>query len=117
MPAFESQGLSFEIDRAGVSIDEPEEIQLSVEYSDLGTDEASAPFDLGERLSALAKEKVVDEEGIFDLAVYRGRELVAALVLACEEDALALGGERVSGVEDEQLAEAIVAALSARPLA
>ncbi|MBK8936764.1 MAG: hypothetical protein IPM79_03705 [Polyangiaceae bacterium] len=112
MPGFVRRGFTFQIDREGVAIDEPEEIVVDVGYDDLEMDEASAPEELGKRLSELAGEKVSDDEGIFDLAVYKDGELVAALVLACEDGALSLGGERSADVEEEELAAAIVEALT-----
>jgi hypothetical protein len=112
MASFEQNGLRFEMDREGVEIPAPQEIQLDVDYEDLGIDPEDAASVVGRRLSALTESSVHDEEGLYDLAVRRDGTLVAALVLACEEDALSLGGERVAEIDDEALAEALVAALT-----
>jgi hypothetical protein len=112
MAGFVRRGFTFQIDREGVTLDAPEEIVFNVDYEDLQLDDSSAAEEVGNRLTALTGEQVADEEGIFDLAVYRDGELVAALVLSCEEGMLSLGGERSDDVKDDELAAAIVAALT-----
>lgn len=112
MSTFESRGLSFSLDREGVEIPDATTIQLDLAYEDLGWGEEDAATQLGAALSRRLGEAVADEEGIFDLCVRRGDVIVAALVLSCEDDTIALGGERSSGVTDEELAEAIAEALA-----
>jgi hypothetical protein len=108
---FQSAGLVFAIDRTGAEIDAPHLIELDVGYDVLGIDPESAPEEMGKRLSGLFGEPIEDEEGIFDLVVSKDGAVVAALVLACEDDALALGGERSSEIDDDGLATALVRAL------
>lgn len=111
MSFFERNGLRFTHDREGVAVETPYEIQIDIAYEDLAIDEDDAPAVVGKRLSKLTKSVIVDEEGIFDFAVTRDGALVAALVLACEDDALELAGERTAAITDEELAEAIYLAL------
>lgn len=108
---FHSAGLDFIVDRAGAQIEAPHLIQLDIDYAVLGIDPATAPVEIGRRLSKLLGETVDDEEGIFDLAVTKDGALVAALVLACEDEAIELGGERSAEVDDDGLATALVRAL------
>ncbi len=112
MASFEQDGLSFHLDRVGVTLPTSREIQLDVDYDDLAIDPDRAADELGRRLSALTGEAVMDEEGLFDFAVYRGETLLAALVLSCEDDELSLGGERAETIDDEDLARAVVGALT-----
>ena len=112
MTSFEAHGFTFSIDRRGVTVPSGETIDIDVDWADLGLDPAQAPTDLAARLSRLAGEAVEDEEGIFDLAVTREGRTVAALVLACEDDALELVGERASEIDDEAIAGALIAALT-----
>ncbi len=106
-----SRGLAFSLDRHGVEVPEGSPIQLDLAFADVGLDEEHAAQQLGERLTRLLGETVADEEGLFDLCVNRGDTVVAALILSCEDDAIALGGERSSAVTDEELAEALAEAL------
>lgn len=108
---FQSAGLVFAVDRAGALVESPHLIELDVGYDVLGIDPESAPTELGRRLSNLLGEPIEDDEGIFDLVVTKDGAVVAALVLACEEDAVALGGERSSEIDDDGLATALVRAL------
>lgn len=112
MTHFEAQGLSFRLDRAGALLERPEPIDIELAYDDLELAPDDAPEALGARLSRLLGESVYDEEGLYDLEVTRGGAVVAALVLACEDEALALGGERAASVSDEELAAAIAEALA-----
>ena len=112
MSTFDSRGLSFSLDRQGVEIPGASTIQLDLAYEDLGWGEEDAATQLGASLSRRLGEPVADEEGIFDLCVRRGDAIVAALVLSCEDDAIALGGERSTAVTDEELAEALADALA-----
>lgn len=111
MSSFERNGLTFTIDHEGVTLEDSAEIEIEIDYETLAVDSESAPEKIGERLSKLTGAEIADEEGIFDLAVRREGELVAALMMACEDDALVLGGERSDGVSDEELAEALALAL------
>ncbi len=117
MSAFERNGLSFAIDRVGVELASPEEIQTSIPYDqlDIGDDDVPAGV-IAERISALLGESVEDEDAHFDFAVSFGGEIVAAVVIECDDDdnVLFVGGERSRAVTDEQLASALAAAL-ARP--
>lgn len=112
MSSFEAQGLSFRVDRAGAVLAEPEPIDVELALDELGLSSDDAPEALGERLSRLLGETVYDEEGLYDLEVSRAGVVVAALVLACEDDVLALGGERAASVTDEELAAAVAEALA-----
>lgn len=114
MASFHQGGFAFCIDREGVTVSESEPIEHAIEYEDFGGSAERAALDLGERLSRLTGEVVEDEEGIFDLAVYRAGELVAALVLSAEEEELELTGERVTQVKDQEIAEALTAALASK---
>ncbi|NUP10551.1 MAG: hypothetical protein HOW73_31265 [Polyangiaceae bacterium] len=111
MSSFRSGNFEFALDREGASVDDHETIELDVDYETVGIDPDEAPEQIGRRLSTLLTTEVVDEEGIFDLIVREEGRIVAALVIACEEDAIALGGERVSGIDDETIASALVDAL------
>lgn len=110
---FDSNGMHFEIDRVGVEVEGPEPIEVSIALDDLDFGEDPVT-ELAARLSKLLGEAVHDEEGLYDFAVTREGELVAALVLACEEDegTLELGGERVATVSDEDIAACVASALS-----
>jgi hypothetical protein len=108
---FESQGLVFALDKSGAEVGSPEIVQIDVACEDADIDPARAPEIVGERLSRLLDVPVSDEEGIFDLVVSKDGAVVAALVVACEDEALALGGERTAAVTDFALASALVEAL------
>ncbi|MFO0554158.1 MAG: hypothetical protein U0271_37605 [Polyangiaceae bacterium] len=110
MGSFFQNDLEFEMDHDGALVDDPEEIQLDVAYDDLKVEGDSAEAELARRLSVLTEETVEPDE-LFDLAVRRQGKIVAALVLAVQDDAVELAGERARDVTDEDLAEAIVAAL------
>lgn len=112
MGSFEQNGLTFQPDRAGVTVDAPEEISTGLDYEDLDLDPELAAEELGRRLSALTVEPIADDEGIFDLAVHRGDALVAALIVSCDDDAVGLSGERTSHVTDDELAQALHGALT-----
>jgi hypothetical protein len=111
MGSFEQNGLTFQSDRTGVSVDAPEEILTGLDYEDLDLEPELAAEELGRRLSALTSETIADEEGLFDLAVFRGEALVAALIVSCDDDGVDLSGERTSHVTDEELAAALLDAL------
>lgn len=112
MASFEADGLVFHIDRAGITLSPSQTIDIAVDWADLGVAAEQAPTELAARLSRLTGEAVEDEEGIFDLAVTQAGKTVAALVLACEDDALELAGERAPEIDDEALARAVIAALA-----
>jgi hypothetical protein len=109
---FESQGLVFALDRAGVEIANADVIQIDLSCEDAGLDPDHAAEQLGARLTKLLGEEVSDEEGMFDLAVSKDGAIVAALAVACEDDTLELGGERTAAVTDEELAAALAQALA-----
>lgn len=115
MGSFHANGFEFRMDREGVTIPDAEAIEHEIEYDDFACAAEDASVELGERLSRLTDEAVEDEEGIFDLAVYRAGELVAALVLSVEETQLDLTGERIASVKDVELASALAAALAGKP--
>lgn len=100
--------LTFTVDKTGTAVEDPNPIEIEIDYADLDIDAERAPEELAARILAALGTKVEDEEGIFDLVVSDGGDVVAALVLDCEEDALALAGERTKKVTDEQLAEAVI---------
>lgn len=111
MSTFHSAGLDFAVDRAGAELESPHLIQLDIGYDVLGLTAEAAPAEIGRRLSKLLGEVVEDEEGIYDLVVTKDGALVAALVLACEDDGIELGGERSEEIDDDGLAAALVRAL------
>jgi len=108
---FESQGLVFAIDEAGAELASSEEVQIDIALEDLEIDPETAPELLGRRLSRLVGEAIADEEGMFDLVVSREGAVVAAILVACEDEALALSGERVADITDFALASALIEAL------
>lgn len=111
MGSFQRLGLTFSVDRDGVELDPSERIDFEVAYEDLGFTDEKAPEQLGARLSELTGERVEDDDGIYDLAVHRDGALVAAVALCCEEGVLVFAGERVEGLADEDLAQALCEAL------
>lgn len=100
------------MDREGVTVPDAETIEHEIEYEDFGCSSHDAVTEVGVRLSRLTGESVEDEEGIFDLAVYRAGELVAALVVSTEDSQLELSGERVPAVKDLELGDALTGALA-----
>lgn len=108
---FEQRGLRFDLDREGVSIDDPEVIQVDVDWADLGIEPDDAADEIRRRLAALTGQPL-DQDELYDLVVSKSGHVVAALVVACEEDVLELAGERTVEVEDEELAEALLEALA-----
>lgn len=112
MATFEHDGLSFALDRSGLELASGKPVEIELDYADLGIDPDGAPEQLGVVLSRLLDMPVADEEGLFDLSVHRGGELVATLALACEDEMLEVIGERSATLAEADLAGALLATLA-----
>ena len=102
-----SSPLRFARDRVGLELESGKSVELELEYESVGIEPDDAPRQLGERLTAALGELFADEEGLFDVSVHRGDELVAVIALACEDDALEVVGERVSQLTQADLLRAL----------
>lgn len=114
--AFTEAGLTFALDREGVSLEgKTREIADEIDLDALGiADEDDLVDELLGRVSALVGEDLDDPEGMIELSVQdaSGR-IVAAVVIAPSEndDALEVSGECLASMSSKDLVAALTAAL------
>lgn len=107
-----AQSFSFTLDREGLVLDggEVDPVEATIACAALGWEEGDDDdvIDaLEDRIAERTGEEVDDDEGIFDLAVHQGERLVAVLVVAVEDGAIEVHGERLRAVSLPSIVEAL----------
>lgn len=116
-----AQSYSFTVDRDGLVLEggATEVVEAALAPADLGWDSGDDDDDLIDALEDRIGERtgvdVEDDEGIFDLAVRQGDRLVAVLVVAVEDGAIEVRGERLRDVPQAPVVAALTQWLAQEP--